>query len=749
LNLDLPYDQFVRWQVAGDEFEPENPLALAATGFLGAGVFPTQITANEVERTRYDAMDDMLSTTSAALLGLSVGCARCHDHKYDPIPALDYYRLLSTFTTTTRSVIDLDVDPEKTKEQIRRWEKEGQPLHAEAALYEAELRPRFANWLAQGAPLATPVAWTLLDCTNVSSKAGAKFKKLEDGSFLAEGKNGDQDEYTFVAVPALARLTGLRLDALADPSMQKGGPGRADNGNIGLSRLRVFTVTTGNGATQEVRIARAAADFEQNKEHLSVMSALDEDPKTGWAVDPQFGKDHRAVFIFAEPLELAAASRLEVRLQFQLNTRHNIGRARLAVTGETVPPLEGEVLPPRIAALLHGGASNAVARITEPERADLFDWWKRRDAGWRERVAQVDAHAKKKPDGRTKVLVCAEGYTPLRMHTQGADFFNETYVLKRGNTDLKNGVAEAGFLQVLMPAADTPSRWRWTPPTGAKFSGRRRALANWLTDTESGAGALLARVAVNRLWQHHFGQGIVATPNDFGRNGAPPTHPELLDWLASELVRHNWQLKPIHQLLMTSETYQQTTAPDPAAQAADPSNELFARRVPRRLEGEAIRDSILAVSGQLDERMFGKGTREERSRRRSIYFTVKRSQLIGSMVAFDQPEPLVSQGARPVTTVAPQALFLLNAAAVREWAEGFARRILQERPGVDAGAQVERALWLALARPPTSEERKEAIDFLAGQEASYHAENQAEARRAALADYCQVLFGLNEFAYEN
>jgi mono/diheme cytochrome c family protein len=145
LNMDLPFEQFVRWQVAGDEFEPENPLALAATGFLGAGVFPTQITANEVERTRYDALDDMLSTTGSTFLGLSIGCARCHDHKYDPIPALDYYRMLSTFTTTTRSVVDLDVEPEKTRQQIRRWETEHAPLQSELNRYEESLPGRCSS----------------------------------------------------------------------------------------------------------------------------------------------------------------------------------------------------------------------------------------------------------------------------------------------------------------------------------------------------------------------------------------------------------------------------------------------------------------------------------------------------------------------------------------------------------------------------------------------------------------------------
>ena len=448
LNSDMPFVQFAQWQLAGDEFAPGDPLALMATGFLGAGVFPTQITANEVERTRYDAMDDMLATTSSAFLGLTVGCARCHDHKFDPIPTADYYRLLSTFTTTVRSNVDLDLD------------------------------------------------------------------------------------------------------------------------------------------------------------------------------------------------------------------------------GKKVP-----------------------------------------------------------------VMVCAEGYSPIVMHSQGAPFLSETHILKRGDTNQKQSVAQQGFLQVLSRGGDE-TLWQWAPPAGAQYSGRRRSLANWMTDTEHGGGTLLARVAVNRVWQHHFGRGLVATPNDFGKTGAQPSNPALLDWLAGELIRNGWHLKPIHQLLMTSAAYQQSTTTDQTKHAADPDNALWMRRTPQRLEAEAVRDSALAVSGALDRTMFGAGTLNERSKRRSIYFTIKRSQLVNSMVVFDAPEPLTSQGFRPTTTVAPQALLLMNSAQTREWALAFAKRVETEAP--DATQQITRAYTLALARPPRAGETTAALAFLNGGKAS---------PTQALADFCQTLLALNEFIY--
>jgi hypothetical protein len=252
-----------------------------------------------------------------------------------------------------------------------------------------------------------------------------------------------------------------------------------------------------------------------------------------------------------------------------------------------------------------------------------------------------------------------------------------------------------------------------------------------MTDLDAGAGAQVARVIVNRLWQHHFGQAIVATPNDFGHAGALPTNPQLLEWLADQLVENGWKLKPIHKLMLTSATYQQVTAADHDKEKIDPENKLFVRRAPRRLEGEALRDCVLAVTGALDPKMYGPGTKDEASVRRSIYFTVKRSQLVGSMVVFDLPEPLVSQAVRPTTTVAPQALFLMNAPEVREWAKNFAKR-LENEPTPEA--KVTRAFLLALGRKPTETELEQSVAFLKSED---------------VADFCQVVLGLNEFAYEN
>lgn len=468
-NRDMPFDQFVRWQLAGDELAPANPLALMATGFLGAGVHPTRITLSDAERLRYDSMDDMLSTTGSAMLATTVGCARCHDHKYDPIPTRDYYRMLSAFTTTVRTEVVLDLG--------------------------------------------------LLD-------------------------------------RSAARGTQLRT---------------------GRKRDLETVMITSEGA------------------HL-------------------------------KPL-------------------------RLHTTSEEIP-----------------------------------------------------------------------------------DFYQETYYLDRGDPGQKAGVAEPGFLQVLTRAQDK-NRWVFKS-RDRRTSGRRASLSYWITDVEGGAGHLLARVIVNRLWQHYFGRGIVATPNDFGSQGDHPTHPELLDWLATELIRNGWRLKPIHKLILMSETYRMGQRSSAEDEKIDPENRFLWRRQLRRLEAEAIRDNALAVGGMLDRTLFGEGTLDEKMRRRSIYFTIKRSQLVPTLQMFDWPDALTSTDRRAVTTTPSQALVFINDPQFRQMAEGFAGRIIGEKDWMSA------AYLIAYGRPPSDRERLSGERFVRQQLESHNGD-----LRKTLGDFCAALMSANEFIY--
>jgi hypothetical protein len=308
----------------------------------------------------------------------------------------------------------------------------------------------------------------------------------------------------------------------------------------------------------------------------------------------------------------------------------------------------------------------------------------------------------------------------------------------------KRGVAQPGYLRVLIRDGKDEAYWHVNPPSGwQRTSFRRASLANWLTDAEYGAGHLAARVIVNRLWTHHFGRGLVATPNDFGTQGEKPSHPELLDYLADDLIRHGWRLKRLHRLMMTSAVYRQNSRFDEGRARVDRDNAYHWRRVPRRLEAEPIRDALLCAAGMLDPRMFGPGSLDPDMRRRSVYFFIKRSQLVPVMMLFDWPEHLVSIGRRSTTTIAPQALLFLNSPQGRHYAEGLARRLA----GSPDAAAVDRAYRIVLGRGPDARETQLSLDFLAGQAAAYRKEGRADADQRARVDFCQALLSANEFVY--
>ena len=754
-NADMPYDQFIQWQLAGDEFAPDEPLALMATGFLGAGVFPTQLTEKEFEPARYDELDDMVSTMGTAMLGMTIGCARCHDHKFDPIPSADYYRLTSTFTTTIRSNVAVNLNAKEHQRALERWDADHQLLVKQLRNFETtKLGERFDEWLSvfPAIDIALPKdpGWISLPVEAAKSKGGATLTTQPDGSILATGTNPDFDTYTFTAETRLLSIHALRLEALSHESLVKNGPGRASNGNMGLGTISVLAepLTKGGGDPVKVKLTKPRATFEQNAGNLSIAASIDKSKKTGWAVDPKFGQDHAAAFEFEQPIGFAGGTRLKVTLDFDVNNKHNIGRARLSISNSKKPvALTAKAHPfelVELAGLLVTGKSP-----TPEQRKRLLVAYRTIDPEWK-RLSQVVAnHAQKKPVPKmAKVMVSSEGVKPIKHNADGRGFphfYKETHFLRRGDTTQKIRPAQPGFLQVLTHPGAQRDRWKATPPDGHSTSFRRRTLANWMTDTRSGAGHLLARIIVNRLWQHHIGRGIVSTPNDFGTQGEPPSHPELLDWLAQKLIDNGWRLKPIHKLIMTSATYRQSSLRDAERSAIDPENHFIWRREPRRLEAELIRDAMLAVSNQLDRTQFGPGTLNEGHKRRSIYFMIKRSKLIPMMQMFDSPEPLASVGERPTTTIASQALMFMNSPHVRGYAAGFAARIETTQPG----QAIERIYRTGLSRMPTDAELAAGQTFLASQSESYQADGKSkdEANRLAVTDLCQTIFGLNEFIF--
>jgi mono/diheme cytochrome c family protein len=741
-NQDLPYDTFVKWQLAGDEFEPDNPLALMATGFLAAGTHATQITKNQVEKERYDELDDMSRTTGTAMLGLTVGCARCHDHKYDPIPTKDYYRILSTFTTTVRSDYDINLDPKGYQTAKAMFDADHAKLVEALQKYEKEELPqKLDDWLAKRPKDAKQPTWIVPELVSYKSSGGATLTKLDDGSVLASDKNPDFDTYNFVVHTQLKGITGVRLEALSHESFVKGGPGRAANGNFALSDFRVTAAPLdGKTLAVPVKLCNPRVTFAQKG--LPIAAAIDDDPKSAWAVDPQFGKDHAAAFDTEAEVGFDGGTVVTFTLKFENNAGHQIGRTRLALATAPRPAaLDGERISEAVLKAL------AADKPTDEQRGILLAWYGPKDDGWKQLNQKVVDHQKTEPKPHlVKALISSEGVPAVRLHTQGGDFLEQTHYLKRGDPNRKEEVATQSFLQVLMRSPEGEKHWEVAPPAGCRTSYRRRSLANWMTDVESGAGGLLARVIVNRLWQHHMGRGIVGTPSDFGFQGDRPTHPELLDWLARELVANGWRLKPIHKKILMSAVYLENGAFDKKKADADSDNRLFWRHPPHRLEAEIIRDSLLTVSGTLDEKMFGPGTLDLGHRRRSIYFFVKRSQLIPTMVLFDAPDTLQGLEQRVTTTIAPQALLLINSAIVRGYADHFAQRI---SPAADTGLpDVVRAGYArALGRAPTAEELADSVEFLKAQMDAYQSDGKPDARKLAITDLCQVLMGLNEFVY--
>jgi hypothetical protein len=749
INTDLPYDKFMSWQLAGDELEPDNPLAMMATGFMGAGVFPTQLTETEFESTRYDELDDIVATTGVAYLGLSIGCARCHDHKYDPIPTRDYYRFAAVFTKTIRSEIALENDPAKNNARREEHAREVAKLEAEVKGYtDNELENEFAKWLPTFDASKSGGVWQRSKIISLDSSGETKYQVAADGSILATGTAPDKEIIVLELLPRMPQITSIRLEALRHDSLPQGGPGRAPNGNFALGDFTVEAVDV-KGVRTKLTLKNPRATHQQNTGALSIAGSIDDDPVSGWAVDVGgIGKDQAAVFDFDKPVE--GAESLTVKMRFHHpNRQHSIGRFRVTLASASgLAPSTGDVGPPAAVLTAVAKVKAAGDDVDPADRKLVLEWFAdnfSKIGELKRQLAEREANGPKIE--KATVQVSSEGFPHMKHNADGRGyphFYSETHQLSRGDVHQKGDVMQPGYLRVLMRNGKVESHWDaprrddWT-----RTSLTRAGLSRWLTDAEHGAGHLAARVAVNRLWQHHFGRGLVATPNDFGFQGERPTNPELLDYLAHDFVANGWKMKRIHRLIMTSAAYRQSTERTEPHQRLDPDNLLWARRIPRRLEAEAIRDSVLAVSGELDETMYGKGSLDSSMKRRSVYFFVKRSRLIPEMMLFDWPESLVSIGQRSTTTTAPQALLFMNSPLVRRAATAQAT----EAAEMTDAEFVEDVYERTLGRQPTKLETGKAAEFLAVQSAAHRESGVKDVALRSRADLCQVMFSLNEFVF--
>lgn len=743
-NDNMPYNQFVQWQLAGDQLAPTDPLAWMATGFLGAGAFPSVLTEKEFESARYDELDDMIGTLGTAMLGTTIACARCHDHKHDPFTTEDYYSLAAVFTKTVRTYVDaeslrpptglVDVVPERPLDLLlKQWQQ-----YEEKVVNQA-----FESWLTAGKFDLPLDRWLVLKPESLTSMDGATLYLLLDDSVLVSGKNPEKETEAliFEFETGLQGLTGLRMETLIHPSLPNQGPGRDHEGGFTISNVGVFVQENSirKSVWKQVELASAEATSQENETSLSAGAAIN-GVSQGWSIDLDgFGKDQALVIKFKEPIGFLAGTRIRITVASGYNLQQMVGRPRFSVTQDPRVPLVVSEGVPALAyeVLLQLLVGKSPEELDEAERGALRQWFARRDATWgrlRDRVTEQQAKPSKAKGVR--ILASSDDGPPIwhRSSKKGfPSFYEMTHRLRRGDVDQKGPAAEPGF----------PKVWsREESPTVLSKLSPRVALSERLVDNEQGTGSLLARVFVNRIWHYHFGRGLVATTSDFGTFGDLPSHSELLEWLAYDFVEHGWDLKRLQKQIMTSAVYRQQSVYDPSRTDVDPENRLLWRFPSRRVEAEVIRDSMLSVSGLLDPTLFGPGSRDPGMNRRSIYFFIKRAALIPEMILFDWPEHLVGIGQRSRTTIAPQTLQFLNSPQTRRYAEGLARRVSD----ISEPRQRIRYLYqVTLARLPTKEEERVGIEFIGEQMKSY-LENGDEGSLAWV-DYCQSLLSLNEFLY--
>ncbi|MBM4075167.1 MAG: DUF1553 domain-containing protein, partial [Planctomycetes bacterium] len=607
----------------------------------------------------------------------------------------------------------------------------------------------FAKWQAVSALQYQDSDWITPDEISITSSHGTAFVEQEDGSFLTSGTNPNNDAWSVSIVTKLPNIRSIRLEALAHPSFAKSGPGRASNGNFALSDFQLTIQPTGseaNSSARPIKLTSAVATFEQK--NLPASAAIDDNPQSAWAVDPEFGKDHAILLTTSEPVGDERGMTISISMKFNTNTQHSIGRPRFSVSQkQNLIPSVGSGLRESIRNLL----SKPLESLTDLEKSRILKWYAPLDPDWKKLADRRAEHGLTAPKPFIqKVLVATEGLPPVKLHTQAeSEFLTETHFLHRGDPNRKESVATQNFLQVLMPNPDATQLFQTPPPPGWRTSYRRTSLTNWLFDLDSGAGSLAARVVTNRVWQKHMGRGIVGTPSDFGKRGDAPSHPELLELLAVELVRHQWDLKWLHRWLLSSSVYRQSSDTDEGRLNIDRDNRLFWHHGRQRLEAEAIRDAITAISGQLDDRMSGPGSLDEKQHRRSMYFTVKRSQLIPTMTVFDAPDGTTPVADRPKTTIAPQSLLLLNNETIRNAARELAAQLDRDQHQ-SVESLIDRAYRVTIGRLPNSDERTDSIRFLRASEAQGLNGNEKHEKGISidrLVDFCQVLFCLNEFIF--
>jgi Protein of unknown function (DUF1553)/Protein of unknown function (DUF1549)/Planctomycete cytochrome C len=700
------FDEFTVEQLAGDLLPAATLTQKVASGFnrnhminFEGGAIP------EEYQTAY--VIDRVNTTATVWMGLTLGCCQCHDHKFDPFTQNDFYRLYAFFNNIPENGLDgnrgnavplLKVPTPEQEKKLSGFRAEIDAIAKKQAGPLPEVDADQAAW--EKSPNVTKTEWKRFELSKLRSKGGATFIANMDGSTVVGGPNPSTDVYTVTFRSDLPKLTAIRIEALPDDKLSEKGPGRSANGNFVMTGIRI---TFGDGKdAKPVKVRSASADHTQKEGNFDAASVLKGGP--GWAILPETGKAHHAVFELTE--SISAGQDVTVQLQFNsVFANHQIGRFRISGT-DSPTPHKAAGLPASVEAALNLDPT----KRTEAQSAELRTYY-------RANVSPVMRKLNDRVGELKKQLAEEEKKIPDAMVMQELPKPRDTFMLVRGQYDKKGEKVVAGLPAALPGLPATPQ------------AANRLDLAKWLVSPDH---PLMARVTVNRLWQTFFGTGLVKTTEDFGTQGEYPSHPELLDWLAVEFRESGWDVRKMVTLIVTSATYRQASVVTKELHAKDPENRLLARGPRFRLQAEFLRDQALAISGLLNDEIGGKSVspyqpkglwEELMSRadganwtaqtytqshgkdlyRRTMYTFWKRTCPPPSLAALDAPDREVCVVRRSRTNTPLQALVLMNDPTYVEASRKLAERIMKEG-GATTEDRIAFAFKLATARAPRDKE---------------------------------------------
>jgi mono/diheme cytochrome c family protein len=726
MNADLPFDQFTIEQLAGDLLPNATLEQKVATGFSRCGPINME-TGSDQEETRVNQIFDRVNTMSTVWLGSTLECAQCHNHKYDPFRQKDYYQFFAFFNNTPQETSfssakataqlkflgpDLQLPDAKVDAERAAAEARMQTVDAEMKTLRAKLTAGQPAWEeAFRAKIAAAPRTHALDLGDLESESGSTFRVLADkAAQLVLDDNAaaaTKDTYTFTVCTKLTGIRGFKLEIPNTPTAA--GADAAKKAEFVLTDL---TIRDTANPSAPLKLVRARANLDQRTHPAA--GAIDADAMTGWSVAASAADDAWLIVETAQPVGSAEGTTFTVTLRQDYGEARTISRFRFsAITGE----VGSTTFPEDIVAIVE----TAPAARRPAQKTKLAEFHLATHADWKTLAAE-----RKKIDDALKQL-----QPPRTLAMQELEQPRMSAMFVRGNFMEKGEPVQPGvpdFLHAL-PATTQPNRLD---------------LARWLVSPEN---PLVARVTVNRWWSEIFGRGLVTTPEDFGLKGELPTHPELLDWLATELMARRWSMKQIHRLIVTSATYRQSSSVTPELLQRDDQNALYARGPRFRMEAEMIRDNALAVAGLLSPKLGGPPVRPyqpaglweskvgglrvtynlsqgEDRHRRGLYTVWKRTSPYPSFINFDATNRTACTVARPRSNTPLQALTLLNDPVYVEAAMSLARRVLTEKPGASVAERVRHAFQICLARTPRERE-VEALSRL-------HAEQLAASRASAV-----------------